>query len=41
MKRCHNVEDIMEGLESGMKLRAQGTTGANSESSRSHAIMMM
>lgn len=24
-----------------MKLRAQGTTGANSESSRSHAIMMM
>lgn len=31
----------MDALGRGMELRAQGTTGANSESSRSHAIMMM
>jgi kinesin family member 2/24 len=31
----------MDALGRGMKLRASGTTGANSESSRSHAIMMM
>jgi kinesin family member 2/24 len=31
----------MDALSRGMKLRASGTTGANSESSRSHAIMMM
>ena len=39
--RCHTVEDIMNALSQGMLLRAQGTTGANSESSRSHAIMSM
>lgn len=38
---CNNVEDIMAALQKGMGLRAQGTTGANSESSRSHAIMTM
>jgi kinesin family member 2/24 len=41
MQKCLTVEDIMEALGRGMKLRASGTTGANAESSRSHAIMMM
>lgn len=40
-KRCHTVEDIMNALSKGMQLRAQGTTGANAESSRSHAILTM
>jgi kinesin family member 2/24 len=40
-KRCHTVEDIMNALSKGMLLRAQGTTGANAESSRSHAILTM
>lgn len=40
-RSCHNVDDIMNALSKGMQLRAQGTTGANSESSRSHAIMTM
>ena len=31
----------MHALSKGMQLRAMGTTGANSESSRSHAIMTM
>lgn len=34
-----SVEMIMETLQVGMGLRAQGSTGANAESSRSHAIM--
>lgn len=40
-KTCHTVEDIMNTLSKGLLLRAQGTTGANSESSRSHAILTM
>ena len=39
--RCSTVEDIMNTLGKGMLLRASGTTGANAESSRSHAIMTM
>ena len=35
------VDSIMETLEVGMTLRASGQTGANAESSRSHAIMQM
>jgi kinesin family protein 2/24 len=31
----------MAVLQKGMGLRASGSTGANSESSRSHAIMTM
>ena len=31
----------METLQTGMTLRASGSTGANAESSRSHAIMQM
>jgi kinesin family protein 2/24 len=40
-KKCTTVEDIMFALSKGMLLRAQGTTGANAESSRSHAILTM
>ena len=36
-----DVESIMETLQAGMSLRASGSTGANAESSRSHAIMQM
>lgn len=36
-----DVDSIMETLQVGMGLRAQGSTGANAESSRSHAIMQM
>ena len=36
-----NVDSIMETLQIGMTLRASGSTGANAESSRSHAIMQM
>ena len=36
-----DVESIMETLQIGMTLRASGSTGANAESSRSHAIMQM
>jgi hypothetical protein len=39
--RCHTAEDIMNALSKGMQLRASGCTGANAESSRSHAIMTM
>jgi len=39
--RCHTAQDIMNALTKGMLLRASGSTGANSESSRSHAIMSM
>ena len=31
----------MNAISKGMQLRAQGTTGANAESSRSHAILTM
>lgn len=36
-----SVDGIMETLQEGMLLRASGSTGANAESSRSHAIMQM
>lgn len=39
--RCHSVEDIMNTLSHGMTIRSCGTTGANAESSRSHAILQM
>jgi len=37
--RVSTVDAIMETLSTGMELRASGSTGANAESSRSHAIM--
>ena len=36
-----NVEEIMQTLEVGMSLRSSGKTGANDQSSRSHAVMQM
>ena len=36
-----SVDSIMSTLQVGMGLRASGQTGANAESSRSHAIMQM
>ena len=37
--KTDSVEGIMDALSEGMKLRASGSTGANADSSRSHAIM--
>ena len=37
-KRIENVEMIMDTIHSGLKQRTSGQTGANAESSRSHAI---
>jgi kinesin family protein 2/24 len=36
-----SVEKIMMTLESGLSLRQCGVTGANAESSRSHAILQL
>jgi kinesin family protein 2/24 len=36
-----SVEQIMLKLDSGLQARSQGTTGANAESSRSHAILTL
>lgn len=36
-----NVESLMELVDYGNSVRATGTTGANDESSRSHAILQM
>ena len=40
-ERVNSVEEIMAALKIGMTLRASGSTGANAESSRSHAIMTL
>jgi len=36
---CESVEQLMEIISYGLNSRTTGTTGANSESSRSHAIL--
>lgn len=38
-KHVTAVEEIMETIHSGLKCRTSGATGANEESSRSHAIL--
>lgn len=38
-KQVTDVEGIMEVIHGGLKCRTSGTTGANEESSRSHAIL--
>lgn len=38
-KQVYEVEDIMDIIHDGLKCRTSGTTGANEESSRSHAIL--
>ena len=36
-----NVNDIMQVIGSGLEMRTSGVTGANDDSSRSHAILQM
>ena len=38
---CESVEQLMEIISYGLNSRTTGTTGANSESSRSHAILQI
>lgn len=35
----NTVEQIMQIMQSGLKCRTSGTTGANADSSRSHAVL--
>ena len=36
-----NVQELMKQMESGNKIRSTGSTGVNSESSRSHAVLQI
>lgn len=36
-----NVKDIMQVIGSGLEMRTSGVTGANDDSSRSHAILQL
>lgn len=36
---CGSVQDLMNVIDFGLNARTTGTTGANSDSSRSHAIL--
>lgn len=38
-KPAESVEDIMHQIQVGLQSRTSGTTGANADSSRSHAIL--
>lgn len=40
-KEVENVSDLMKKIEYGLKCRTVGVTGANNDSSRSHAIMQI
>lgn len=37
----NNTDDVMEQLHKGNKMRTQESTGANAESSRSHAVLQI
>ncbi len=36
---CNNLEDLMNVINYGLQERTTGVTGANSDSSRSHAVL--
>lgn len=38
-EKCQCVEDLMEAVKRGLQTRVTGTTGANAQSSRSHAVL--
>eukprot|EP00871_Galdieria_phlegrea_P002298 jgi/Galph1/3069/GphlegSOOS_G1752.1 len=38
-RHCNNAEDVLQLLEEGAQARSTGVTGANADSSRSHAIL--
>ena len=38
---CPNVASLMEAMAYGGSIRSTGTTGANADSSRSHAILQI
>jgi kinesin family protein 2/24 len=40
-KPAESVEDIMHQIQVGLQSRTSGTTGANADSSRSHAILQI
>ncbi len=40
-KPIKEVEEIMRYIQTGLQSRTSGTTGANADSSRSHAILQM
>jgi len=39
VKNCTTVEQLLETIQEGSQIRATGVTGANSQSSRSHAVL--
>lgn len=41
MQPCNNTEDLMNIINYGLQSRTTGQTGANSDSSRSHAILQI
>jgi kinesin family protein 2/24 len=40
-KQIFKLKDLMNAIENGLKVRTTGVTGANSDSSRSHAILQI
>ena len=41
MQDCHSVEELMSIINYGLDVRTTGTTAANMDSSRSHAILQI
>jgi len=38
---CHSVEELMDIIDYGLSSRTTGSTAANNDSSRSHAILQI